>query len=57
MKLSAAEQRILRAALLEFKASAESDFRTLREYHSFLRSEDRDVNVQALAEKLGVKAK
>jgi hypothetical protein len=54
MPLSEAEKRILRAALREFSASAESDFRTLREYHSFLRAEDEEVSVQALAQKLGV---
>lgn len=54
MQLSESERRILRAALREFSASAESDFRTLREYHSFLRAEDEAVSVQALAQKLGV---
>ncbi len=54
MQLSEAEKRILLAALREFSASAESDFQTLREYHSFLRNEDEDVSVQALAQKLGV---
>jgi hypothetical protein len=56
MQLSAAERRILRAALREFKASADSDFRTLREYHSFLRAEDEEVNVEALAQKLEVES-
>jgi hypothetical protein len=54
MQLSESEKRILQAALREFSASAESDFRTLREYHSFLRDEDEQVSVQALAQKLGV---
>ncbi len=55
MNLSAAEQRVLRAALREFVASHESDFPTLREYHPFLRVEDADVNVNELGEKLGVR--
>ena len=54
MQLSDAEKRILLAALREFSASADGDFRTMREYHSFLREEDEEVSVQALAQKLGV---
>ena len=54
MQLSESEKRILLAALREFSASAESDFRTLREYHTFLRAEDEEVSVKALAEKLEV---
>jgi hypothetical protein len=54
MQLSEAEKRVLLAALREFSASAESDFRTLREYHPFLQQEDEQVSVQALAQKLGV---
>jgi hypothetical protein len=56
MQLSEAERRVLLAALREFSASAESDFETLREYHSFLRAEDEEVSVQALADKLEVEA-
>jgi hypothetical protein len=54
MKLTAAEQRILRAALREFDASRESEFRTLRECHPFLRADDASVNVGELGRKLGV---
>jgi hypothetical protein len=54
MNLNAAERRILRAALREFDASHQSDFETLREYHSFLRTEDAEVNVGELAQKLGL---
>jgi hypothetical protein len=57
MQLSAAEKRILQVALREFSASAESDFRTLRECHSFLRQSDEEVSVRALAQKLGVERK
>jgi hypothetical protein len=54
MEFSKAEKRILLAALREFAASAESDFHSLREYHSFLEEEDEEVNVEALAQKLGL---
>ena len=54
MTLTAAERRMLLAALLEFAASCESDFFTLREYHTFLEAEDVDVNLKELAKKLGV---
>ena len=42
------------AALLEFAASRESDFSTLREYHTFLEVEDEDVNLKQLVRKLGL---
>ena len=54
MNLTAAERRILLAALREFDASRESEFRTLREYHPFLREEDAEVNVTELSRKLGL---
>ena len=54
MNLSAAERRILLVALREFDASRESEFRTLREYHPFLRDEDAEVNVAELSRKLGL---
>jgi hypothetical protein len=54
MKLTAAEQRILRAALREFVASHECEFHTLREYHPFLRAADASVHVGELGRKLGV---
>jgi hypothetical protein len=54
MTLTAAESRVLLAALLEFAASCESDFPTLREYHTFLEAEDEAVNAKELARKLGV---
>ena len=40
MNLTAAERRILRAALREFDASRESEFHALREHHPSLRVED-----------------
>jgi hypothetical protein len=54
MKLSESEQRILRAALRELDATLQSDFHTLREYHRFLRDDDGEVDVNVLAQKLGV---
>jgi len=54
MTLTAAESRVLLAALLEFAASRESDFSTLREYHTFLEIEDEDVNLKHLVRKLGL---
>jgi hypothetical protein len=54
MTLTESEKRILRAALREFSASAESDFESLREYHLFLREQDQDVSVEELAQKLEV---
>jgi len=54
LKLTASEQRILRAALREFEATLQSDFHTLREYHEFLQEDDEQVLVSELAEKLGV---
>ena len=54
MKLTDAEHRILRAALRELDATLQSDFQTLREYHRFLRDGDGEVDVSALAQKLGV---
>jgi hypothetical protein len=54
MKLTASEQRILRAALRELEATLQSDFPTLREYHTFLHEDDEKVLVSELAEKLGV---
>ncbi|PYR93559.1 MAG: hypothetical protein DMF84_09155 [Acidobacteria bacterium] len=54
VKLTAAEERVLRAALREFEASLENEFHTLREYHPFLRAEDAEVNVGELARKLGL---
>ena len=54
MTLTAAESRVLLAALLEFAASYESEFPTLREYHAFLEAGDEAVNVKELARKLGV---
>lgn len=40
MTLTAAERRMVLAALLEFAASCESEFPTLREYHAFLEAGD-----------------
>jgi hypothetical protein len=54
MNLTAAERRILLAALREFDASRESEFRTLREYHPFLRDEDAEVSISELSRKLGL---
>jgi hypothetical protein len=54
MNLTAAERRILLVALREFDASRESEFRTLREYHPFLRDEDADLNIAELSRKLGL---
>ena len=54
MKLTPSEQRILRAALRELEATLQSDFDTLREYHTFLHEDDDQVLVSELAEKLGV---
>jgi hypothetical protein len=51
MKLTAAERRTLQAALREFDASRQSDFHTLRECHPFLRQDDDEVDVGALARK------
>jgi hypothetical protein len=38
----------------EIAAAIECDFRTIRECHTFLRRNDQQVDVQALAQKLGV---
>ena len=54
MALIAAESRVLLAALLEFAASRESDFSTLREYNTFLEVEGEDVNLKQLVRKLGL---
>ena len=54
MKLTQSERRILRAALRELEATLQSDFGTLREYHTFLQDDDDQVRVSELAEKLGV---
>lgn len=54
MNLTAAERRILLAALREFDASHQSEFGTLREYHPFLHDEDAEVNVAELSRKLGL---
>ena len=56
MKLTDAEQRILRAALRELDGTLSSDFDTLREYHTFLRDGDEQVDIDLLARKLGVEA-
>jgi hypothetical protein len=54
MTLTESEQRLLRAALRELEATLQSDFGTLREYHTFLHEDDGDVSVDRLARKLGV---
>ena len=54
MQLDEAEKRVLQAALREFVAAVESDFRTIRECHSFLFAGDEQVDVKVLAQKLGV---
>jgi hypothetical protein len=50
------EKRILRAALREFAATLQSDFGTLREYHTFLRDDDEQVDLSGLAVKLGLES-
>jgi DNA repair protein RadC len=52
--LTDSEKRILRAALREFAASVQSDFQTLRQYHSFLTDGDEETDMRGLALKLGV---
>lgn len=54
MTLTESEQRLLRAALRELEATLQSDFETLREYHTFLHEDDGAVSVESLARKLGV---
>ena len=54
MKLTESEQRILRAALREFDGTFQNDFDTLREHHTFLRDGDEEVDITALAQKVGV---
>jgi hypothetical protein len=54
VKLTYSEKRILRAALREFDVTFHSDFHTLREYHTFLRDDDEQVDMSVLALKLQV---
>jgi hypothetical protein len=51
MTLSAAEGRILRAALREFQASLKSEFTALRDFYPFLRASDANVDLLSLRRK------